>query len=105
MVTDLVHYTMRNIEAHWSDGYAPSFPSCGYTEFWIIAYTDEGRELFIISCPFRLDIFDAKTEELIKMRFDDDIQRENYEIHRQCWQDTCMPFAEAIVAAFVALKG
>src|SRR5690348_17643660 len=101
----LVNYTLEMITAVWSDGYAPSFPECGYTEFWVEGTDETERKVVAISCPFRLDIFDKETGELIKMRFDDPVQKENYETHRKVWEETCKPYASAIVAAFAALKG
>lgn len=98
---NLVTYDIKGIMAYWSDGYAPSFPNLGYTEFWVHGtIADSEREIVVISTPFRLDIYDAKTEELIKMRFDDDVQRENYATHKRIWEESALPYAQAIVAAF-----
>jgi len=98
----IVKYEIKTITAYWVFDF---YREGGYTEYWAMGTTDDGRSIHAISCPFRLDIFDAVTEDLIKMRFDDDVQRENYEIHRQVWEASCLPWAQAMVAAFAALKG
>lgn len=99
----LVNYTVEMISAVWIQ--RGRLESLGYTEFEVYGTDENGRRLIIFSCPFRLDIFDAESEELIKLRCGDEIQEENYKMHAEMWRETCKPFAEAICAAFAALKG